>query len=85
MLLSITPDTFKGHASVIGMDCHLGPCWHLRAMCCGVHAEPSDVGSHLAIVTGILAGSGSVVLPQSGSVLMSVAQGATKGHMDFWV
>lgn len=27
----------------------------------------------------------SMVLPQSGSVLMSVAQGATKGRMDFWV
>lgn len=76
VLMPMASDSIEGHVNARGLGCHLEP----RKF--GWPALPIE-----AIVTsspGLLPKtmSGSVVLPQSGSVLMFMAHSNTKVHTD---
>lgn len=81
-------ETIKDYADAGGLDCHFGLCWCLRAMLlwgsCWYRWPALPPGTMVTFGLRLLPRtiSGSVVLPQSGSVLMSVTQVATKGHID---
>lgn len=84
--MSVDPIATESHVEACSVSCHLGPYCYLRTM---VPWRPSQSEWPTlppgAIETSWLrllqrSMSGSFVLPQLASVLMSLAQGATKGH-----
>lgn len=87
-LMSMAPITTKDHEDIQHLVNHLRSCWCPRAM---LPLRPGQSEwpalPPMAIVTSIpglvlKTMSGSVILPQQGSVLMFVAYATTKGHMD---
>lgn len=90
VLMSVAPVASIGHANSRGLDLHLGPCWLVSGVILPRrHTDLSDLCATWAMVTsrpGLLLSTmyGSVVLPQMGFVLKSMAHVATKGHMEVW-
>lgn len=84
-MISMAPDTIKGLENTQDLGCHLRPGRDLRVMLkLGSYRSEWLALTQVAMVTSkprLLQRtvSGPVVLPQPGSVLMSVVHG-TKGH-----
>lgn len=86
VLMSVDPIATESHVEACSLSCHLGPCCYLRTM---VPREPgqcewptlppgaTETSWPRLLQTSM---SGSFVLPQLVSVLMSLAYDATKGH-----
>ena len=77
VLMSIDPETIKDHCNDVDLVYHLG----LRCQSKWPALTPGNMVTHRpGLLPRIM--SGSVVLPQPRSVMMSMANAATKDHTD---
>lgn len=75
VLMPMATDSIEDHADARGLGCHLEPCkfgWPALTVEAIVTSSSGLLRKNL----------GSVVLPQSGSVLMFMAHSNTKVHID---